>query len=99
MKIKILSKEQLNEFFNPRRMNNGGGYDQPRYEFEFGGVIGVFEDTSCGEFGGRYFVQLGSESAMWGSMLQDREKYSDAFTPEFRSAFKEAFGLEIPKAF
>lgn len=53
----ILNEKELNDFVNPDTANNGGGYHQPAVDFMFNGKKGYFEDTSCGDFGKRYFVE------------------------------------------
>ena len=63
-KIKILEKEEIqqNDFYDPSKSNDGGGYYQPRKTtiFEYEGKIYkfVYDDTSCGDFGDRFTKAL-----------------------------------------
>ena len=36
--LKILDEREQNSFYDPEKANNGGGYHQPRIEFEFEGI-------------------------------------------------------------
>lgn len=62
--------------YDPRFSNNGGSYYQPTYKvtFEDGSHITI-EDTSCGDFGDRIFVEavLSGKvyAAYYGSMVDD----------------------------
>lgn len=55
--LKIISAQQQNDFYNVSKSCNGGGYDQPFVRFEFAGIEGFLDDTSCGEFGRRYSIE------------------------------------------
>lgn len=68
--------EETNEFADPEKANNGGGYSQPSIEIVFSdGVKCFINDTSCGDFGTRVSAcfQIGSDNwvANWGNM-EDR---------------------------
>ena len=101
--LKIIKKEQTNPFYDKGRSNNGGGYYQPRYEFQFGDWKGVYDNTSCGDFGSRLSISVENGtlvySASWGSM-DGVDHYSDF--PEkfpvdgFYEAFEGEFGFAIP---
>lgn len=54
----LIEPEQQNSYYDPSRSSNGGGYDQPLYEFEYGNVKLTYSDTSCGDFGDRIEVEL-----------------------------------------
>lgn len=58
--LHLVSRKETNEFYNPRRVNNGGGYSQPEltYKGHFAGkpLEVIIQDTSCGDFGSRYAV-------------------------------------------
>lgn len=75
--IKIIRQEQLNEFADETKANNGGGYDHVRVFFKVNGKRGMFEDTSCGEFGTRKFITFNGKAAFFGSMLDDEEEFSE----------------------
>lgn len=101
--LKIISKEETNSFCDESKANNGGGYSQPYYEFEYAGWHGNFYNTSCGDFGTRLSASVEKDTqgyrANWGSM-DGEEQYSDF--PEkfpadgFYEAFEERFGFGIP---
>lgn len=73
----LLKHEQLNSFYDPDRAYDGGGYDQPGYTFEFKGIIGYFEDTSCGSFGSRYTLNWNGVHADYDSVGNEIEEYSE----------------------
>lgn len=60
--IKQTVEIEQNEFANPDRAQNGGGYFQPYLEFEFdydgSHYRFIIDDTSCGDFGERYSKSL-----------------------------------------
>lgn len=47
---------QTNQFYNPERSCNGGGYYQFYRVIKRGKVVVIIDDTSCGDFGARYDV-------------------------------------------
>lgn len=75
--VNILKVEQGNEFYDASKLNNGGGYDQPIITFEYKGIQGVYEDTSCGDFGTRESVEWDGKYAQWGSMIEEENHYSE----------------------
>ena len=101
--LKIISKEETNSFCDESKANDGGGYSQPYYEFEYDDWQGNFYNISCGDFGTRLSVSVKKDTqgyrANWGSMDRE-EQYSDF--PEkfpvdgFYEAFEERFGFGIP---
>ena len=92
-KITILQETQINEFYNPEKTNNGGGYKQTRIIFELNGIKGMFEDTSCGEFGTRFFLKYNGKCSCWGSMESDFSYSEFRFDdPEFDTLNRE-YGL------
>lgn len=60
--IILLEEKEQNDFFNPEKSCNGGGYHQPfkKYSFEYNNqnFTLVYDDTSCGDFGCRYSVSI-----------------------------------------
>lgn len=92
-KIIILKETQINEFYNPEKTNNGGGYDQNRVIFELNGIKGLFEDTSCGDFGTRFFLKYNGKATNWGTMERSFN-YSEFSVddPEFET-LKDYFGI------
>ena len=60
--LKLINREEQNEFANSATCNNGGGYFQPLLEYEglFAGkrISVCIDDTSCGAFGERYDVYV-----------------------------------------
>ena len=86
------------------KSHDGGSYRQPSYCGEFSdGTKCFIEDTSCGDFGTRIFVELeypdGKKySSYYGSMLSQDEKYSD-FTEEdvpYLRLIQEELGYHAP---
>lgn len=91
--VKVVERKQINENYDPNKSNNGGRYYQERIVFELGGVHGVYEDTSCGDFGTRFYLKFNGKSTNWGTMERDLN-YSE-FTvddPEFE-ALEDYFGI------
>ena len=89
LEITIIDKEELNSFADPNRASNGGGYHQPGY---------TFDNTSCGDFGTRYRVQLGAKIAYWGQMIELNNRYSDFCDYDdywFINEFFNKFGIWI----
>lgn len=75
--LNITSKQETNEFADSRKSQNGGGYSQPEYKgtvtYNGEGCTFVFRDSSCGDFGTRYSLELRHcgdlvFSHYWGSM-------------------------------
>ena len=63
IEINLIKDKNVNQFYDPARMNNGGGYYQPCKKYEIilpSGKKLYFEynDTSCGDFGARIFIGL-----------------------------------------
>lgn len=60
--INITGVKELNSFVDVNKANNGGGYSQPQITysgyFNNRSIIVVITDTSCGEFGTRYNVNV-----------------------------------------
>lgn len=60
--IILLEDVEQNDFFNPEKSYNGGGYHQPltKYSFEYNGedYVLTYNSTSCGDFGSRYYVRI-----------------------------------------
>lgn len=104
--LTILSVKQGNEFYEESRKHNGGGYDQPTVIFEIEGKQGVFKDTSCGEFGSRYFLEFDGKAASWGTMLNEeysdfsgKESYFESLSKEFGLFAEEIDTIEMVKNF
>lgn len=59
MEINILSYKETNGFYDSSKSSNGGGYSQPKIEFEVAdkNIHGTIWDTSCGDFGRRYDIE------------------------------------------
>lgn len=79
--ISDVGVEQTNPNYDPRFEHDGGGYDQPLYTATINGVKLVVEDSSCGDFGSRFFVRVGEEFARFGTM----EPELDGSTLGFKS--------------
>ena len=76
--LKLTRKEQLNPAYNPRFANNGGGYNQPDYIFTgaFNGnpVEVSIHDTSCGDFGDRYYIKVTAGGKIWDYYFNSIER-------------------------
>lgn len=87
--IKILSQKstEQNEFYDPARSNNGGGYSQPCREtvFEYKGeqYKFVFNDTSCGDFGSRFTKTLYKDDEAIAEMEVDQVSNDDIWESSF----------------
>ena len=99
--IKILKCEETNPFCNPRFANNGGGYSQPFYKFEYKGIKGTLHDTSCGDFGERYLLKWGDKfwrySNVEGDVSIDQTNLDKEKDADFIEAIEEAFGIRVFK--
>ncbi len=98
-KIVSIKKTETNRFYDPEKVNNGGGYSQPLYNIFFDDDRLCIMDYSCGEFGTRYYAVLDStnQGACWGTMLNGFV-HSD-FTnddKELIDMVEEATGIRIP---
>lgn len=101
--LKIIKKEQTNPFYDESKSNNGGGYYQPCYEFQFGNWIGRYDDTSCGDFGVRWSVDVKNGSQEFSANEQSMDGYSlfsnfpkEFPTKGFYEAFEKHFDFAIP---
>ena len=63
--------------YDPRFSRDGGSYDQPTYEAVVDGTPVLFDDSSCGDFGSRFFLKVGNHRAYCGSMLQEEQEYTE----------------------
>lgn len=63
--------------YDPRFSRNGGSYNQPQYEAVVNGTPVLFDDSSCGDFGTRFFIKVGNHRAYCGSMLQEEQEYTE----------------------
>lgn len=102
MKITSVKEIELNEFFDPRRSFDGGGYHQPEYTISFddGGEL-LIQDTSCGAFGDRIYIEYVASNgvmkrAAYGSMGIDEYTGYVHFT-HFDSSDSELIGLIADK--
>ena len=100
--IIIVKETETNPYYDPKKTFNGGGYHQPLYEFEYGTWQGAFRDTSCGDFGSRYYILLSDDrnvfEAGWGTMAgENHSSFPETFPiPGFYQDFAEKFGVRIP---
>lgn len=60
--INLVECQELNSFVDVNKAYNGGGYAQPKITysgyFNNRSIIVTITDTSCGEFGSRYSVDV-----------------------------------------
>ena len=63
--------------YDPRFSHDGGSYDQPTYKAVIDGTPVLFDDSSCGDFGSRFFLKVGNHRAYCGSMLQEEQEYTE----------------------
>ena len=84
--IKILEQveHEQNEFYDPDKSNNGGGYSQPLkktiFEYEGEEYEFIYDNMSCGDFGRRYTKTLyknGVEIAKSVINEVDQDGYED----------------------
>lgn len=87
--IKILSQNsaEQNEFYDPTKSNNGGGYSQPCrktfFEYEGEQYELVFNDTSCGDFGSRFTKTLYKDGKAIAEMEVDQISNDDIWKSNF----------------
>lgn len=75
------SRQETNDFYDPKLSRNGGGYSQPHIEFTSDLGNGWIMDNSCGEFGTRISAGFTTHvdnygmkhefRADWGTMYGD----------------------------
>lgn len=95
------------EDYDENKSNNGGSYYQPTHEISWSDPGGNFtltiEDTSCGDFGARIYVQLDKDDcciaqASYGSLAG--EEYTDFDGSDFDCsvaiAIAASIGYHIP---
>lgn len=97
--INIISWEQ-NDNYQYGKAYDGGCYGQPFITFEFKGKRGTFDDSSCGSFGRRYYINYDNKYHSFDSIGNEYDPitYSsfDADDSEFINAFFDKFGILIP---
>lgn len=74
------------EDYDPRFSHDGGSYYQPTFDLSFvldGSKFSLrIEDTSCGDFGGRFYAELRNAAgeklaaAQWGELVEPENHYS-----------------------
>ena len=74
--FEILEVREQNPYADIEKSINGGGYSQPFIEFTFNGVKGKINDTSCGEFGERFFVEFKGKEYSLNTTGNEKEEYS-----------------------
>ena len=72
------------EDFEESKSRNGGSYYQPTFKAEIDGAKLCLEDSSCGDFGTRFFVSVDSHRAHFGTMENDENWYSDLAESDMR---------------
>jgi len=92
MQIKEISRVSQNPFFDDGKSNNGGGCSQPLVEFEFNGIEGSIDDTSCGDFGARYSVSYDGKYFLYDNV-------SEHFTEESSFSKQNADDVRFVEAF
>lgn len=58
MKFELKERRQLNPYYDVRKQNNGGGYDQPLLVYSSGEYTLEIADENIGDFGDEYSVTL-----------------------------------------
>lgn len=94
----ILDWEEQNSFADSRRANNGGGYSQPQITFMYDGIEGVFNDTSCGDFGTRKWLSWNGKTIHWGTMegLGEPDYFPEEWDDTFREEILEKLETWVP---
>lgn len=84
--LSLVSEMNLNnDFYDANKQNNGGGYYQPCYiysgTYENKPIEVQIRDTSCGEFGSRYSVEVYYDNTVteyyYNSMNNHVEEYGN----------------------
>ena len=105
MKINSITTRETNEYYDPERCHDGGGYSQPAITIEFGDGRELYiADTSCGGFGDRVYARYyvpGMEDALaacnFGSMADDRySTFMRDIHGEMLALVAEATGYCLP---
>ena len=93
-KIFVKSVEETNPYFDEEKQSNGGGYSQPRIEFEYRGKTGIIHDSSCGDFGARFFVEFGDKTYSYNNVNVPQPEMTTDFNEgdkDFVDAFCRTF--------
>lgn len=102
MEIKEISRIETNEFYNPDKGFNGGGYSQPDIVFEYNGKTGTIEGRNAGMYGKRYWVKYdgkgfyrstrnGADIAE-GDFTVDDIEFIEAFNSKYKNYAIKPFG-------
>ena len=102
MEIKEISRVETNEFYNPDKAFNGGGYSQPDIVFEYNGKTGTIEGRNAGMYGKRYWVKYdgkgfyrstrnGADIAE-GDFTVDDIEFIEAFNSKYKNYAIKPFG-------
>lgn len=83
--INLIECQELNSFVDVDKANNGGGYSQPKITysgyFNNRSIVVTITDTSCGEFGSRYSVEVYYKNTVtkyyYNSMNNHVEEYGN----------------------
>ena len=75
--FKILEVREQNPNANSNKAINGGGYHQPFITFSFNEITGYIDDSSCGEFGERFFVEFKGKEYSLDTMKRNNEEYEE----------------------
>ena len=95
MEIKEISRVETNEFYNPDRGFNGGGYSQPDIVFEYDGKTGTIRGRNVGMYGKRYWVEYDGkkfyrstrdgESVTESDFTVDDIEFIEAFNSKYKN--------------
>lgn len=62
-----IKEEETNEYYDPDKSRNGGGYHQPLITVTLvSGIRIAILDTSCGEFGARVDITMSMDDTRFG---------------------------------
>lgn len=93
---------EANPFADPRKAHDGGGYSQPCggavYAFGGGRLLSIeVEDTSCGDFGTRYYATIDSGHQRWQFAWGTMDGLTDLSPKEYRLLRKVTQKLRLNK--
>ena len=100
--LKVLEDREQNPFYDPAKSYNGGGYHQPYQKLTFD-VEGqnytlIYDNTSCGDFGKRYEVDLfitESKKPVYHFEFNNMDKVEEDELGEYLKVYKEVLTEDL----